>query len=165
MAIDTMQESQPVQFDGSILEHPQRQAWIEEHAQVFRRSVVENPNLPELTVVLYRSPHSNAYDTEGFEKLLPASDIVSIENFAWNKNTRDVLQAVTDGQINPRGLFGQEDMIGTANEFFHAMLTTLYQSNKPIVFLDQHMSHPVSKKLKKLTEGPNSSMDLLDRAR
>lgn len=97
---------------------------------------------PEISVDIFFSPHITSADLKGLKERVMQSDIYMPELIGWNQKDVDLFNAVSQGTVKPEDAVGE----GLARDVFLGLFDAIYDSHKPIVFVDVPFDSPLSKK-------------------
>lgn len=98
---------------------------------------------------IFYSPHRSAEDMSGLKEQFQKCDIYFPETFGWFPESLNALRKLSDGQITPEmALQNYEDK----DSFYYAIdedfFKIIYNSKKPIAFLDIPEGHPLVRREK-----------------
>lgn len=101
------------------------------------------------TINIFYSPHRSAEDMNGLEEQFQKCDIYFPETFGWSLKYLNTLRKLSDGQITPEMALQE---YGDKDPFYYArdenFFKIIYNSKKPIAFLDVPEGHPLVRREK-----------------
>lgn len=116
---------------------------------------------PDISMNFFYGPHENATDVEAFKEKLLECDIFIPEQVGWDAKSLELLRDVSRGAITQEQF---NNLKAINKEFNAAVLDLLYNSKKPIVFVDIPKEHKLTKELDRLYQDfkvkfPQTSFD------
>ncbi|MBI3335540.1 MAG: hypothetical protein HY001_03520 [Candidatus Portnoybacteria bacterium] len=116
---------------------------------------------PDISVNFFYGPHESATDVETFKERFQQCDIFIPEQVGWDAKSLELMRTVSRGGIMQEQF---NNLKAVNKEFNAAVLDLLYNSKKPIVFIDVPKEHKLSKELAHLYQDfkikfPRTSFD------
>lgn len=113
------------------------------------------PNLPKISVDVFYSPHGTALDITGLQERFEKADIYVPEMHGWSQVNLENYQMVSSGEKSPEEVLRElgESPDDRLYSLFQSELAMLYNSKKPVIFID--LPQEESKDLKLPIAGNN----------
>lgn len=106
--------------------------------------------VPSVTIHIMNSPHASAEDLPEFEKKIKDADIYIPEGLGWDDKVLAYMNLVSSGKMSVEDYIRKNRLSPTKDPFYYFMeaeLRGIYNSQKPIFFIDVPADHELLKKL------------------
>jgi len=113
---------------------------------------------PKISYHIFYAPHVTAKDFENLKNAFDKADIYVPEGERWSFRTKDLLNRLSQGEITPEELAAKE-FINSKSAYFKEY-EMIYNSKKPILFVDLPFSHELITTSKRNDELGNESLKL-----
>lgn len=117
------------------------------------------PELPSIAINIFYGSHQSAEDQKRLGEAFQKADVYVPEVPGWNPETLKIFRSVSDGRLEPR------DAIRRLGNFFResrlAELKILYNSKKPVIFVDVPVRHPIDLRIVSQLNRLSESIDFL----
>lgn len=95
---------------------------------------------PQVSVDIFFSGHGTRKDWDGLAEKFEKADVFIPETVGWDSKILESTRDISEGKIN----------VSFASPSTRRLKEMIYQSSKPIAFIDVPFSHPLTKKLKEI---------------